>query len=332
MTSESMWHVERIINFGESGQFQDGFARFGFHDSTGTQYVLSYSGNWIGALSENDELIWTIGEHPPFKSSYHFDIEIINPSFISEFSDGSLAAAGKNGVYRIYTKSKQAEMIINAEDEGIEFAGNAAIDNNDNIWVNDICACRIHRYTASGELLEILGTGEPGFTPETVSFDKVSFNWIYDIRMGYDGNLYVLDSKNFAVRMVDITNRVVTLIAGTGKPGYTGDGGDPLNAALGGNDREKFDGPWAVSIDEENNIYVGDTQNHVLRMIDRKKNIITAIAGNRDSAVRRPNNQFEKNPVNISLPKICSLDYFKGRLFIPDWNGDLVILKNSARL
>jgi len=39
------------------------------------------------------------------------------------------------------------------------------------------------------------------------------------------------------------------------------------------------------------------------------------------------NNPAEHNPMNINLPLICSLDYYKGRLFIPDWDGDLVVLK-----
>ena len=33
--------------------------------------------------------------------------------------------------------------------------------------------------------------------------------------------------------------------------------------------------------------------------------------------------------MNLNLPKICGLDYFNGRLFIPEWDGDLVVLKKS---
>ncbi|MGD9161482.1 MAG: hypothetical protein PVG39_23920 [Desulfobacteraceae bacterium] len=324
-----MWHVERIINFGKSGQFQDGFARFGFHDSCGTQYVLAYSYNWIGALSGNDQFLWTAGEQAPFQSLFHFDIDLLNPSFISECHDGSLVVSGKNGVYKLDAATKQAEMIINAKDEGLEFIGNAVVDNDDCIWINDVCACKIHRYNPTGKLLEILGTGESGFTPETVSFKKVSFNWIYDLRMGSDGNLYVLDSKNYAVRMININNRLVSLVAGTGEPGYSGDGGPPLNATFGGNDMEQFDGPWSLSLDEENNIYIGDTQNHVVRMIDRRKNKINTIAGNPNAVSQTDNNPGELNPLKLNLHKICSLDYFNSRLFIPEWDGDLIVLNKT---
>ena len=57
----------------------------------------------------------------------------------------------------------------------------------------------------------------------------------------------------------------VKTVAGNGKSGYTGDGGHPLSAAFGSKKSGKSDGPWAFCIDEENNIYIGDTQNHVVR-------------------------------------------------------------------
>ena len=73
--------------------------------------------------------------------------------------------------------------------------------------------------------------------------------------------------------MIDIKKKTVKLIAGTGRPGYYGDGGNPLNAAFGGNTNEYFDGPWSLAIDELNNFYIGDTQNHVIRMIDSQRNL-----------------------------------------------------------
>jgi hypothetical protein len=234
---------------------------------------------------------------------------------------------GKNGVFRLDTDSGDIETVILTREEGIDFIGNAVVDHDDNIWINDVCGYRILKYSKSGNLLETLGNGKPGFTPDTVPFEKASFNWMYDLRLGRDGNLYLLDSKNYAVRMLNTCNRVVTLVAGTGEPGYSGDWGDPLNATFGGNTKEQFDGPWVLALDEENNIYIGDTQNHVVRMIDRKKNIITTIAGNTDSTPQQTNSPQEKNPFKINLHKICSLDYYNSRLYIPDWNGDLIVLR-----
>jgi hypothetical protein len=165
-----LWHIERIISFGKSGKFLDGFTHFGFHDTHGTQYVMAHDLNWIGALSGHDHILWTAGEKPPFKSEYHFNIDILKPSFISECRDGSLVVTGKNGVYKLDIASKRAETLLRAGEERLDLIGNAVVDNDDCIWINDVRGCRIHKYSPSGKLLEILGNGVPGFTTETVPY------------------------------------------------------------------------------------------------------------------------------------------------------------------
>ena len=322
-----MWQIERIINFGKSGQFSDGYARFGFHDDEGNQYVLAYDFNWIGFLSSDDHFHWTAGEKQQYETEYHYDVEINKPTYLSKCHDGSILVTVKDGVLRLSMETKKAEMIIESEKEGIGFIGNAVIDNDHCIWINDVCGYKIHRYNEFGELIEIVGTGELGFSKDDVPFQNASFNWIYDIRKGAEGNIYVLDSKNYSVRMLDLEHRIVRLVAGTGEPGYSGDNGDPLNATFGGDTEEHFDGPWSLSIDESNNIYVGDTQNHVLRMIDRENNTITTIAGNPNSIPGKQNDPKEIDLFNLNLPKICGLDYSNGKLFIPEWDGDLIVLK-----
>ena len=139
--------------------------------------------------------------------------------------------------------------------------------------------------------------------------------------------MYVLDSKNFAVRMIDVVNEVVTTVVGTGEPGYSGNGGDALEATLGSNPEEYFDGPLSLSLDEEGNIFIGDTQNHLMRMLERSTNVITTLAGKRDAQPHVRNNPQEIDPLKLNLPKICSLDYYGGCLYIPEIDGDLIILE-----
>jgi len=132
------------------------------------------------------------------------------------------------------------------------------------------------------------------------------FNWIYDLRLGADGNLYALDSKNFAIRKINVSDKTVTTVCGDGVGGYSGDGGDARAARLGSFPGEFFDGPWSLSIDENNNIFIGDTQNHVVRMIDGTTNIINTILPNETCS-------------DLFFEKICSMDYYNGKLYIPDW-------------
>jgi len=181
-----LWHIERIINFEKSGQFRDGFTHFGFHDIHGTQFVMAYELNWIGALSGHDRFLWTAGEQPPFESEYHFEIDIIKPSFILECQDGSFVVTGKNAVYKLNISLKRAETLLRTGDEALDFISNAVVDGDDCIWINDVFGCRIYNYSPSGKRLEILGSGVPGFTAEPVPFEKASFNWMYDLRKGRD--------------------------------------------------------------------------------------------------------------------------------------------------
>ncbi len=61
-------------------------------------------------------------------------------------------------------------------------------------------------------------------------------------------------------------------IAGTGEIGYSGDGGPALEA--------RFNWPHEVRVDENQNLFVADTRNHVIRRIDGKSGVVTTLAGN----------------------------------------------------
>jgi hypothetical protein len=61
-------------------------------------------------------------------------------------------------------------------------------------------------------------------------------------------------------------------------------------------------------------------------MISQKNGIITTIAGKTTFGNERANIN-AKNPEELFFDKICSMDYWANQLFIPDWNGELVILE-----
>lgn len=118
-------------------------------------------------------------------------------------------------------------------------------------------------------------------------------------------------------------------MVGTGKPGYSGDGGPAISATLGSNPGEYFDGPFSLSLDEQGNIFIGDTYNHVVRMVDHATHQISTIAGQRPAEPNRRNDPQETDPLRLNLPKICSMDYYDRSLFIPDWSDDLIVLEKT---
>jgi hypothetical protein len=185
----------------------------------------------------------------------------------------------------------------------------------------------LNSYNLAGEPILTLGNGQPGFQEGTFPFEGVQFNWIYDLRLGPDGHLYVLDSKNYSVRRINADQGTVSVVVGTGRPGYSGDGGPALNATLGSNPSEYFDGPFSLSLDEEGNIFIGDTYNHVIRMVEHATQRISTIAGHHPADQDKRNDPLETDPLKLNLLKICSMDYYDGCLFIPDWSNDLVVME-----
>ena len=84
------------------------------------------------------------------------------------------------------------------------------------------------------------------------------------------GNILIADSNNHCIRKV--TKGIISTVAGTGtKKGYAGDGG-PATAAL-------LDGPLGVAADASGNIFIADSYNNVIRVVDGFGDINT-IAGN----------------------------------------------------
>jgi hypothetical protein len=331
------WAVDRIVHFGPRDFVKSGLSHFGFHDRTGNLYAIFHQKHFLGLIGENDRLEWTVAAHQVFEGTPNIVAKLNYPMYIDNLADGTLLVSnfGDARFYRIDVGKKKTELFADGLRIGMKDAGNCVVDNEGLVWVNEVKGCRIWRLDSTGKPILTLGNGMPSFQSGAMDFNEAKFSWIYDIRKGPDGNIYVLDSRNFAVKVIDLKRRVVNMVAGTGKAGYGGDNGDALNATFGSDPTARFDGPISLSLDEKGNIFVGDRMNHVVRMVDRKSGIITTIAGNHNSVKGMSNNAEEKDPLKLNLPEISSMDYYDGQLFVPtDLSpevGDLAVLKRTGQ-
>jgi DNA-binding beta-propeller fold protein YncE len=71
--------------------------------------------------------------------------------------------------------------------------------------------------------------------------------------------------------VVDLETGVIETLAGTGEAGLSGDGGPAALARL--------DQPRGLEIGPEGDLYVADTNNHVVRAIDLEAGVIRRVAG-----------------------------------------------------
>ena len=128
------------------------------------------------------------------------------------------------------------------------------------------------------------------------------------------GNLYIVE--NFGSTIREVSNGIVTTVAGNGTQGYGGDGGPATRAELYN--------PWGVAVDSSGNLYIADTYNDRIRKISN--GVITTVAG---AGVEGYNG--DGGPATsalLSQPEGVALDSY-GNLYIAD-SGNSRVRKVSG--
>jgi streptogramin lyase len=147
-----------------------------------------------------------------------------------------------------------------------------ALDGKGKLYIADVAGHRVRVVDlTAGTIATLAGNGKGATAGDGGAIDKATFNGPRALAVYPDGSLLVVERNGNSVRRIDLKNGVVTRFAGTGKKGYTGDGGKALDAT--------FDGPKEIDIDKDGNVYVVDTENEAIRRIDAKSLIITTVAG-----------------------------------------------------
>ena len=157
-----------------------------------------------------------------------------------------------------------------------------------------------------GTLTTLVGTGTKGHTGDGGLASKATLNQPFHVDFDPRGFLYIAESDNHCIRKLDLKTHVVTTIAGTGKKGYSGDGGPAVAAT--------FNEPYAVVVDPKGNLYVVDRLNAAIRKIDAD-GIVTTVAGNGTKGSSGDGGPGIK--AQLVEPNDCFLDG-KGGLLIAD--------------
>ena len=128
----------------------------------------------------------------------------------------------------------------------------------------------VRKVDTKGIITAIAGNGKVGVGGDGGPATNGEFNFIHDIVIGPDGNLYVADSFNRKVRKIDVKTGIITTFAGTSEgKGATGDGGPAEKASLDGVASLWFSNDGAT-------LYVSGFSKSV-RTIDMKTGIISTL-------------------------------------------------------
>jgi uncharacterized protein (TIGR03437 family) len=150
-----------------------------------------------------------------------------------------------------------------------------AVDVAGNVYFTDFTDNRIRKVAIStGTVTTIAGNGSFFFAGDNGPALAAGMD-PYDIAVDSRSNIYVADRLNNRVRKI-AQDGTITTVAGTGFPGYSGDGG-PATAAM-------LQFPTGIAVDSAGNLYIADDLNGVVRRVTAN-GLITTIAGN---GVSRP--------------------------------------------
>jgi uncharacterized protein (TIGR03437 family) len=152
--------------------------------------------------------------------------------------------------------------------------GGMTVDSAGNVYVSDLNGSAIYKLDKSGVLTTVAG-GAFGFSGDNGPATKAALYFPAGVALDSAGNIYFADKGNNRVRKVD-TNGIITTFAGTGKAGFSGDGGPATAAKLGLNLTAAFQG---VAVDSAGDVYIADPANNRIRMVN-PSGIISTFAGN----------------------------------------------------
>jgi len=145
------------------------------------------------------------------------------------------------------------------------------LDRDGTLLICDIGNQRIRRlHLDTGIIDTYAGTGVAAETPEGAPVNGTPLRGPRTMAIGSDGDLYLALREGNAILRIDRRTQTLHRIAGTGEQGYAGDGGPAMNAKLGG--------PKGLAY-RTGELFVADTENHVIRRIDLTSHVITTVLG-----------------------------------------------------
>lgn len=185
-----------------------------------------------------------------------------------------------------------------------------AVSDSGEVYVSDTENHRVRKITPSGVITTVAGRGIAGFRGDRGAATSARLWNPQGLALDGAGRLYVADSTNHRIRVID-SNGTITTLAGSGRPGFGGDDGPSTEAMLLR--------PSDVAVDALGNVYIADTGNHRIRRVSN--GIITTVAGN--SRVGFGGDGGPADLATLNNPEGVAVDMY-GSVYIADTRNHMV--------
>jgi DNA-binding beta-propeller fold protein YncE len=258
-------------------------------DRSGTLFFVEFTGHRVRKIDGKGVLTTVAGSgekgyagdgEPAMKAQFHSMHSLV----VAPTGDIYVADTWNNRVRKIDARSGEIRTIAGTGDKGYSGDGGPATkarfggtyclaldDKGEKLYVADLDNRRIRVVDLrSGVVETAAGNGERGVPRDGAEARKAPLVDPRAVAVDAKGNIYILERAGNALRVVDGEGKIRT-VAGTGKKGLRGDGGEALRA--------EFNGPKHLCVDRNGDVLIADTENHVIRKYLPHEGKIVRIAG-----------------------------------------------------
>ncbi len=191
-----------------------------------------------------------------------------------------------------------------------------AFDSSGIMFIADFQNNRIRKVSTSGSITTVAGTGSASYGGDGGPASAAQLNGPHGVAVDNSGNIYIAELYGHRIRKIN-SSGIISTIAGTGYPGYTGDAGTATAAQLYS--------PWSVMV-RTGVVYIGDRDNNRIRVIN-SSGIISTIAGT--GATGYSGDGGAASAASIYTPCGITSDVY-GNIFIADVNNNRIRKINTS--
>jgi hypothetical protein len=249
-----------------------------------------------------------------FNNPFGVGIDARNNLFIADTDNNRIRIVGTNGIVTTVAGNGISGY---AGDGGIATSAHlnspvgVALDTHGNLFIADTDNNRIRMINANGIIATVAGNGTSGYSGDGGMATNASLNNPVSITVDPFDNLYIADSGNNCIRRVNVSG-VIGTVAGNRTSGYSGDGESATNATL--------NNPSGVVVDANANLFIADTYNQRVRMVNTNGTIIT-IAG--DGIQGYSGDDGAATNASLYYPSGIAID-LQGNLMIADLDNNRI--------
>ena len=241
-------------------------------------YLTQRSGNaWIIRKSNAEGIITHFAGNgrqgntgdggPAIEASFHTISDIAADGsgniFIADSINRNIRKIDKQGIISTIAEASLEALGTEVHPNGI------VVDKAGSIFFSDSGSSKVYKIDTSGAITLIAGTGDFGDHGDGGPALEAGLRSPGGLAIGPDGFLYIAEQTTHRIRKVD-SSGIITGYVGTGKFGYSGDGGPAIEANI--------KNPFRMDFDREGNLYFSDRDNNRIRKVDTS-GVITTIAG-----------------------------------------------------